>query len=75
MPARDEVTELSLRCHRGVTEVVVKEGKMPPISDLAVVDCENVGDLYVHLQDVSSSGVAQRPLIPVSSSQIIISRN
>ena len=55
--------------------MVVKEGKMPPISDLAVVDCENAGDLYVHLQDVSSSGVAQRPLIPVSSSQIIISRN
>ena len=26
---------------------------MPPISDLTVLHCENVGDLYLHLQDVS----------------------
>ena len=38
---------------------------MPPISDLTVLHCENVGDLYLHLLDVSTIStllVAQRPV-------------
>ena len=41
---------------------------MPPTCELAVLHCENVGDLYIHLQDVSI-WVAQGPDL------IIISKN
>ena len=34
---------------------------MPPISDLTVLHCENVGDLYLHLQDVSIINLCSGP--------------